>query len=346
MIKQSLLNLMRASGAFDLMRLISRRHALILTYHRFSADGHDDDGKTPAHQFAKQLEYLKAHYDVVPLSQLVERITGSDSLPSGLAAVTIDDGYSDAYQIAYPLLRRYGIPATLFVVTEFANRRSWIWTDKARFLLQQAPPQRLAIKIQDSELRFELNGVNSRRRASELINSIIKRLPDESKEESIERLSSAIGVAIHRTPPEGFSSVTWNQAREMDANGVEIGSHTLTHPILTNVGADRLRRELRDSKAQLEEVLRHQVDLFCYPNGDIDERARSEVAHAGYRAAVTVENGLNRKGDDPLRLRRVHTERDFAHFLQSTSGFELLKNRLRVNKSGPKVYELRFGKIE
>ena len=277
---------------------------------------------------------------------MVERITALEPLPARLAAITIDDGYRDAYDVAYPLLRRYGISASLFVVTEFANRRAWIWTDKARFLTQQAAPQQLNMKIRESELSLELNGETSRRNASERINSIIKRLPDESKEEVIRRLSLALGVAIPQTPPDEFSSVTWDQAREMYANGVEIGSHTLTHPILTNVGDERLRRELRDSKSHLEEVLRHQVDLFCYPNGDNDERVQSEVARAGYRAAVTVVNGLNQRGDDPLSLRRVHTERDFAHFLQSTSGFEQLKKRLRVISSSPTGYELRSGKIE
>ncbi len=330
MIKQSLLNLMRVSGAFDLMRFISRRRALILTYHRFSADGDGDDGKTPARQFAEQLEFLTAHYDVVPLSQMVERITTRAPLPARLAAITIDDGYSDAYEVAFPLLRRYGVSASLFVVTEFADRRAWIWTDKARFLTRQAAPQRLAMRIGEIEARLELNGATSRRDASERVNSIIKRLPDESKEEALERLYHSLGVAMPQTPPEEFSSVTWDQAREMYANGVEIGSHTVTHPILTNVDDERLRRELRDSKSRLEEVLGHRSDLFCYPNGDNDERVRREVARAGYQAAVTVVNGLNRNGDDPLALRRVHTERDFAHFLQSASGFEQLKNRLRM----------------
>ncbi|MGH9936390.1 MAG: polysaccharide deacetylase family protein, partial [Blastocatellia bacterium] len=115
-----------------------------------------------------------------------------------------------------------------------------------------------------------------------------------------------------------------------DANGVEIGSHTLTHPILTNIGDERLVGELRDSKSRLEEVLGRRVDLFCYPNGDNDERVQHEVARAGYRAAVTVVSGFNQRGDDPLTLRRIHTERDLAHFLQSTSGFEQLKNHVRT----------------
>ncbi|MGH9934634.1 MAG: polysaccharide deacetylase family protein, partial [Blastocatellia bacterium] len=226
-MKQSLLNLMRMSGAFDVMRHVSRRRALILTYHRFSAS-ENDDGGTSARAFAEQLEYLKAHYNVVPLSRLVERIIASEPLPHGLAAITIDDGYRDSYEVAYPLLRRYGLTASLFVVTGFADRRAWIWTDKARFLVQQAARSQLTTKIGESELRLELNGEGSRRGASDRINSIIKRLPDELKEEAIERLSRELGVTMPRTPPEEYGCVTWDQAREMDANGVEIGSHTLT----------------------------------------------------------------------------------------------------------------------
>jgi peptidoglycan/xylan/chitin deacetylase (PgdA/CDA1 family) len=115
----------------------------------------------------------------------------------------------------------------------------------------------------------------------------------------------------------------------MDANGVEIGSHTMTHPILTNISDERLRRELHGSKLRLEEALGRRVDQFCYPNGDNDERVQREVARAGYRVAVTCVGGLNKRGDDPLTLRRIHTERDLAHFLQSTSGFEQLKDGVR-----------------
>jgi peptidoglycan/xylan/chitin deacetylase (PgdA/CDA1 family) len=327
LIKVAALNLMRASGVFDLMRLVSRKRALILTYHRFGADG--EEGKTPARVFADQLEYLTTHYRVVPLAQIVESIAGGEGLPPGLAAITIDDGYHDAYEIAYPLLRRYGAPASLYVVTEFSDRRAWIWTDKARYLTRQAARQWLTAKINGSELWLELNSEGSRRDASEHINSILKRLPDEVKEEALGRLARAVEVALPDTPPEEFAPVTWDQAREMEANGIEIGSHTLTHPILTNIGDERLQRELRDSRLRLEEVLGHRVEQFCYPNGDNDERVQCEVARAGYRVAVTCVSGLNKRGDDPLTLRRIHTERDLAHFLQSTSGFEQVKDNVR-----------------
>src|SRR5262249_12851256 len=103
-IKQASLNLLRVSGAFDLMRLTCRRQALILTYHRFSSGGEEAYGgspsrapsramdKTPANIFAEQLEYLTKRYKVVPLNRLAESIGSGEQPPSRLAAITIDDG--------------------------------------------------------------------------------------------------------------------------------------------------------------------------------------------------------------------------------------------------------------
>jgi peptidoglycan/xylan/chitin deacetylase (PgdA/CDA1 family) len=341
LIKQASLNLLRASGAFDLMRLAHRRHALILTYHRFSSGGNDARApeasgtpswavdKTPAGLFSEQLEYLTRRYNVVPLSRLAESIACGERSPARLAAITIDDGYRDAYEIAYPLLRRFRAPATLFVPPDFIDRRAWIWTDKARFLTRRAVSQRTTIRVGGQELRLDLDNPSSRRVAAERVNATLKRLPDEIKEEAVERLARALGVALPERPPDEFGPIAWAEAREMQANGIEIGSHSLTHPILTRVGDERLRRELQESRSRIEEVLKRRIEQFCYPNGDHDERVRSEVARAGYRIAVTCLSGLNKRGDDPLRLRRIHAERDIAHFAQSASGFEELKHRAR-----------------
>src|SRR5262249_16095666 len=113
LIKQASLNLLRVSGPYDLMRLARRHHALILTYHRFSSGGAPGApgapgaaDKTPAKIFAEQLEYLTKRYNLVHLSRLAECIGSRRRQPSRLAAITIDDGYRDAYEIAYPLLRR------------------------------------------------------------------------------------------------------------------------------------------------------------------------------------------------------------------------------------------------
>jgi peptidoglycan/xylan/chitin deacetylase (PgdA/CDA1 family) len=326
-MKQGLLKMMSAAGMFHLFRLLNCNRALILTYHRFSANGYGEH--TSAAAFNEQLAYLKAHYHVVPLSRIVEHLSVNGSLPPGMAAITIDDGYSDSYEIAYPLLKRYGVPATIFLVTDFVERYAWMWTDKTRYITTQASAQRLAITIDGDQLRFELDDHGSRVAAAERINAALKRLSEEMKEETIKELASLLDVIIPATPPDDFSAVSWEEVHEMARNGIEFGSHTLTHPILTNVGDEQLRQELTESRTHIEAVLRRRVEQFCYPNGDYNEKVASEVARAGYGSAVTTVSGLVEAGDEPFTLRRIHTEYDLPHFLQSTSGFEQFKIRLR-----------------
>ncbi len=326
-MKRTALKLMRAAGMLAPFRLANRDKALIVTYHRFGEMG--DGSKTSARVFRQQLDYLTSHYRVVPLSQLIACLESSNGLPPGLAAITIDDGYRDAYEIAFPILQQYRAPATLFVVTDFLDQKIWLWTDKLRFLTAQTRATRLETTINDCPLQLQLSGQTSRLEAATEVNSHLKALPDEAKEEAIKRIASSLRVDIPDSPTRDYDSITWEQARLMDGAGIEIGSHTLTHPILTNINDERLEAELRESKSRLETRLDRKVELFCYPNGNYDARVKRAAETAGYRSAVTIETGLNPSGCDLMALRRVHTEQDFARFLQGTSGFEQVKERLR-----------------
>ena len=317
------------SGAFDLMRLINRRRALILTYHRFCSTGTNLEGKTTAQAFSEQLEYLKRNYRIVRLSDLIESLSQNKTLPSSLAAITIDDGYRDAYEIAFPLLRRHGVPATVYLVTKFIEGCIWLWTDKMRFITNLAPAQELNTTIEGKRLSLKLAGEHSRHSAAEIVNHALKEVDDEVKNETINHIARLLGVDLPSTPPMEYAAISQQQALEMDRNGVEIGSHTLTHPILTKISDDRLQRELRDSRAHLESLLKHPVNHFCYPNGDYDQRALREIVKSGYQSAVTTREGLCDGGDGLFELRRIHTESDMVHFAQSTSGFEQLKNQVR-----------------
>src|SRR5580765_5910997 len=119
--KQALLGLARLTGAFALFRAMNRRRILVLTYHRFT------DSPRPGRTSAAD---LASHYTVLPLSEIERRLRERQRLPPATAAITIDDGYADFHDVAWPILRRRKIPATVFVVTDFVDRRRWIWTDK------------------------------------------------------------------------------------------------------------------------------------------------------------------------------------------------------------------------
>lgn len=325
-MKRTALRLMRRCGVFASFREMNKDKALIVTYHRFSRT--EDGRSTSATALVEQLAFLKRHYSVVKLSEIKESITLRKPLPPRTAVVTIDDGFCDAYEIAFPILRQIQIPATLFVITDFLDGRIWLWTDKLRYLTANARSGRVRVNITSNDLTFNLDGPLSRLAAASKVNEILKKLPESVKDSAIQEIAASLKVSLPNEPPPEFGPITWAQAIEMDRANIEIGSHTLTHPILPNVGNEQLDRELSGSRARLEQALEHQVKLFCYPNGSYDARTKRAVAKAGYECAATTEPRLVEKESDPLALSRIPADLDFDHFAQNTSGFEYLKNRL------------------
>lgn len=321
-MKQTVLKVMLKTGVFVPFRQAHRAQALILCYHRFSQQ--EEIRKTPAQLLAENIKYLKKHYTIVPLSEIAKRLQTGTSL-RGLAAITIDDGYLDAYEVAFPILRQYQVPATLFVMTDFLSRKAWLWTDKLRYIALSTTAKELLTTINGHTKSAPLNGRYSRIAASDQVNEKLKALPDAVKEQELEQIAQQHGVSLPSLPPDEFSAITWEQARELDAYGIEIESHTVTHPILTQVDSKRLSFEMSESRRQLTAELGRDVRLFCYPDGAYDARVRVAAAQAGYTCAVTTQHGLTPENSDLLTLRRVHGEADHAHFVQATSGFEAFK---------------------
>lgn len=327
-----MLSLMRRSGAFAAFRMMNRHKFLILTYHRFSEV--EDRRSTSKHSFAEQLAYLNANYTLMPLSRIATLIAKGERIPFRAGAITIDDGFSDSYEIAFPLLKKHRIPATLFLVTDFIDQKVWLWTDKLRYLTSQAPADVKTLHFSGHKILIDLDGPSSRLNVASRVNTILKSLPDSIKESALHEIATSLRVELPNLPPADYSPVTWSQVHEMETGGIEIGSHTITHPILPNTTDEQLDRELRGSRARLEEVLDHPIKLFCYPNGSFDRRVETATARAGYECAVTTRPGLNDFQDDLLALRRVPAELDIDHFVQATSGFEELKSRLLKSRGG------------
>jgi peptidoglycan/xylan/chitin deacetylase (PgdA/CDA1 family) len=326
-MKRALLGIARRGGLFTPWRIANRGKLLILTYHRFSTTS--DRRSVSAQVFDEHLAYLKKHYTPLPLSRVAELLAKQLPLPAFAAAITIDDGFSDSYEIAYPILRKHGLPATLFVVTNFLDGKTWLWTDKVRYLVGSARSGSAEMDFGAHRLTIELNGPASRLHEAERINLILKTLPDGLKEAAVNQIASTLGLVVPGLPPKDCAPVTWEQVREMSEGGIEIGSHTVNHPILTNTSDDQLSQEIVGSRKRLEEVLSEPIKLFCYPNGNFDQRVRRAVVQAGYECAVTTELGLNPTSRDIFSLRRVPAELDMDHFVQTTSGFEEVKERLR-----------------
>lgn len=327
MIKQVALELMASSGAFTPFRLACAGDVLILMYHRF---GYADDGVTVSPEvFSRQVEYLTAHYRLAPVSTVAEYLRAGEKPPRGLAVITVDDGYADFYEVAYPIIRRAGGTATVFLVTEFVSQNTWMPADRPMFLSAAAPSGRYRVAVGGEKLELALDDAASRGAAAHRINMALLTIPHDERAEAITCLAAELGVDLPARPPREFGALEWDQVREMAAGGIEFGSHTATHAMLTQVSEDRIRAEVADSRACIEGELGFAAEVFAYPNGDMNEQVRQAVIDAGYLGAGCSERGFNDQTVDPFAMRRIYADTDMPHFVQTTSGFEQFKHWLR-----------------
>lgn len=328
-MKKQILQGIYSIGGFRPFHFLNRNKILILTYHRFSAEA--DEFSVSAAQLEAHLKYLKERHHIVSLDDAVSSINGTYRLPSNPVVITIDDGYFDAYEIAYPLLQKHSVPATLFAITDFLDGKCWLWTDLMRHVLINTSENKIDADFgqgRTMSARFETR--SERIRVAGQINEHLKKLDEETKSLRINEIAISMGVELPSVPTTEFRPVTWDQALEMDRNGVRIESHTISHPILTNVDAERLSRELIGSKSVLNEKLGREVRQFCYPNGSFDESVRKAVVDAGYQAAVTTNYGFCGPESEPFTLKRIDSQPAISSFAQSVSGFESFRDRVGI----------------
>lgn len=235
--------------------------------------------RAQARELERQLRYLARRFKIVPLTE---------KLSPGTLALTFDDGLRSNVEVAYPILARLGLPATFFVCPGLIDERRWLWSYEARARLH-----RLGADLETTERRVqEMKRVSlPARRAME---ERLRRETPDFRPSAAER--------------EAFDLAGWDELRSLDPALVAIGSHTLTHPILTTLEAAEVEREICGSRELLEQRLGRPVELFCYPNGDIDSTALA-LARRTYRVAVTVAPGAVQPGCDPLLLPRLAAPR-------------------------------------
>jgi peptidoglycan/xylan/chitin deacetylase (PgdA/CDA1 family) len=275
----------------------------ILVYHRVS---HDSDPFFPPVSpgvFEQQLEFLKQSYNVLDLGELVEHCKRG-SLPDRAVAITFDDGYEDNYSVAYPILKNAGLRATIFVTTGVIETGKVLWHHRIFRAFRYATVLRVA-EIAGEPLHIVLE---SERGAKESLGRALTHARTLPAEKCV-RFAAEIEEKL-RPDFNGWARVSmlkWGQMREMYRYGIRFGSHTVTHPILTRIDDEQIKRELRESRAQLQEEIGGPIAGFAYPNGqacDYDARTIGLLKQAGYEWAVTTRFGYNTRADDVFQLKR------------------------------------------
>ncbi|MGC8119098.1 polysaccharide deacetylase family protein [Marinobacter sp. VGCF2001] len=316
-------------GGYQLARQICRTQPRILMYHRFS-NPPVKDWASPKY-FEQQVRHIKENYNSFSLVGLMQYKREHGHMPRHAVVITVDDGYRDFYHYAYPILRKYQVPATLFVTTGFIDRRLWLWPDKITWLLSQVDRIPEAIKI--GSFRSGAGEVNFETRPlywKQWIHHALS-LPDVEKHFFIDQLASGLGKTFPDSIPPEFEPVNWLELSEMQDNGIEIGGHTVTHPSLGRVTKSQAREEIFGCRDALNARLGGRCRTFCYPNGqpsDFRDFLPGLVQEAGFLGAVTAfPDAFGTR--EPMLMRRHVSGDDMFQFFKSVSGVELIGLRLR-----------------
>jgi peptidoglycan/xylan/chitin deacetylase (PgdA/CDA1 family) len=247
--------------------------------------------------FSSLLAYLSERFQVVPLPALFESGKPTRRKTKPLCLITFDDGWRDNYSTALPLLKKFALPAVVFVATASIGKPDGFWVEQL-IAASKDPTLRDRMRLRWQALKgrehdpFDLDTVIE----------TLKRMPARERDPILSQLlpSADSGKSSHA---DGMLS--WQEVAEMAQSGVEIGSHTVNHPLLPYEDDESLREELVVSKQIIENKIGRPVQAFAYPNGSWDERARKQTAEAGYQCAFTTGPGWFRSTGDLFAIPRV-----------------------------------------
>ncbi len=279
------------------------RGGLILMLHSISERPSPFGLSDSVEWFDRFCELAAEAYDVMPLAELESR-RRAGTLPARAMALTFDDGYADNHDLAWPVLRKHGLPATLFVTTGTVGGAKLLWFRRVAFIFETAQPKELPVTV--GPWTFPLDTEGDRVASAQRTAEALKKMPAAQREEVIAEMAEAFGVTDFS--PLQREMVTWDQLRAMDAAGFSVEAHTVTHPILSAEGIDEAAREIAESREVLSAELRRPVELFAYPNGkteDFTDDVARAVERAGFRAAFTAEFHAASPANDPYKVPRV-----------------------------------------
>jgi peptidoglycan/xylan/chitin deacetylase (PgdA/CDA1 family) len=301
-------------GAVHLIRQRNRSKVRILMYHRF----HGDAGR-----LAEQCQHLSRHYHPISLSELADADRAGEPLPPNSLAITVDDGYGD-FRHAFPVFQRFGLKVTLYVVSGFAAGDLWLWPDQLLYLFENSSPRKTEIPVPGGKVHLDLADAGA---AFATFSQAMIAMKDEDRLTLLQRLPELLNVELPTEAPERFAALSWSELKGMAAQGLDIGAHTATHPILAKLESG-LEAEIAGSKASIEDATGVPVRHFCYPNGrrvDVSAPAIALAEKSGYQTAVLSESGFAGPPYSLFELKRLGADPEFPlpYFKRHVAGYRV-----------------------
>ncbi len=317
--RETVASVMRLSGLLavsDALRF-GELPIMILAYHGIrdivASNYPFDAGMVSAssEQFDLQMNFIKKNFDVISFEDLMKCRNGKISLPKRPMIVTFDDGFSDNYQNAFPILKKYNLPATIFLVSGFVGTREIFWWEKVSYYLKHE---------KDFFVAWGDWGCMLPKKEAQTQTWVLNYFKDLTEDERSHLLAKMAERFLIEESSD-FSLIRplqWNEVLEMSLNGIEFGSHTVTHPLLSQVSKEKLRFELRESKKEIEQKIKKEVIVLAYPDGrtiNYNDEVVLAVKEAGYAFGITYNTPRadnSRSCNDWYRMKRITVDSDHS----------------------------------
>jgi peptidoglycan/xylan/chitin deacetylase (PgdA/CDA1 family) len=297
-----------ASGAVRLLEMLDREAPnllRILTYHRIddpntaSTLSPSTLSTTPA-MFEQQMAFLRAHYHPISIEQVLECVQTQKPLPKRAVLVTFDDAYRDFEANAMPVLRQYDIPVVLFVPTDFPDHpERTFWWDYLYYALSTSSHQ----SVNSPVGLLDLTSPTQRYQAYKVLRDYVKGQPHEEAMAWVQSFGQELEVKAKPNP-----ILSWDALRKLADDGVTMGAHTRSHPMLDQISLEQAQIEAIESRLDLERELGSSVPpIFAYPSGRFSHDVVNALETAGFELAFTTHRGINRLASaNPLLLKRIN----------------------------------------
>ena len=286
------------SGTLFLMRKVFSKSASlkILCYHRISDENFDPlFMNIKVMVFEEMIRHLKKEYNIISFEKSVDLLKSKDDIPENTVVITFDDGYRDNYINAFPILKKYQVPATIFITAGVINSGKMLWYDVIVDAFEKT--NKTYVDLHYLNLgTYSLISKSDKLRATKEVAVSGKYLKRNEKEAFIKNILKELGVHPENNI-NSQSMLTWDDIKIMKDNGISFASHGMSHTILTTLSPEEAEFEITESKKMIEEKTGIAVHFFSYPNGgrkDFNEAIVQTLKKNNYTAAC----GLTRGGND------------------------------------------------
>jgi peptidoglycan/xylan/chitin deacetylase (PgdA/CDA1 family) len=275
----------------------------IIPYHMIVDEPNGFYPETSTADFEKQIAHLVKNYRIISLDEIVERVKNKKSLRR-CVAITFDDGFRNNYEKAYPILKKYDVPATIFLTTGYIDSGTAPWFIKLRFLFMQTAKTHFNLSHNGTNISLPMNTISEKIAASDRAMAYLKNCHDQDRLPLLDRLCEELGVSTF-----GLNDLmlTWDQIKEMAAHKISFGAHTISHPILSRISIEIAERESLNSKNTIEEEIGKTVTSFAYPFGKKSQYTPQIfpiLQKLRFKCAVTTESEPNTHSVNLFELNR------------------------------------------